>query len=269
MLILTPLGLGVLLTVGWLVRSLVPFDQVEASTGTAQSIDERMIENLAFGVGEKLSFDINYGFINAGTATMEVAALIEFENRPAFQIVTRAQSNDFFSSVFRVDDRVESITDAIGLFSWRFEKNLREGSYTSDRQYSFDQRANTVLYGDSLHRLEPFTQDALSAMYYVRTQPLEVGSSVVLSSFVDGRSSTLEVRVHRREKVTVEAGTFDCLVVEPITADVGVFKNEGKLTIWLTDDRVRMPVLMKSKVLVGSISAELTDYKLGEIFEQE
>ena len=54
---------------------------------------------------------------------------------------------------------------------------------------------------------------------------------------------------------------------ERIMMASGVFRHEGRLKVWLTDDRLKMPVLMKSKVLVGSISAELTDYQLGEIVE--
>ena len=65
----------------------------------------------------------------------------------------------------------------------------------------------------------------------------------------------------------MDAGTFDCLVVEPITKSVGLFKHEGRLKVWLTDDHLRMPVLMKSKVVVGSITAELINYELGEINE--
>lgn len=228
---------------------------------------DRYVENVAFGVGEKLSFDVNYGFINAGSATMEVVRLIEFENRPCFQIVTKARSNSFFSNIFKVEDRVETIIDAVGLFTWRFEKNLREGKYRSDRQYTFDQRNNSVVYKGDTIALEPFSQDALSALYYVRTQPLEPGTSLYIDNFIDGKKSRLEVRVHERETITVDAGTFDCIVVEPLTQSAGVFKHEGRLTVWLTDDRLRMPVLMKSKVFVGSISAELTDFELGSIDE--
>lgn len=228
---------------------------------------DRYVDNVAFGAGENLSFDVNYGFINAGTASLEVTRLIEYEGRPSYQIISRAQSNSFFSTFFPVDDRIESIIDAVGIFSWRFEKNLREGNYRADRQYSFDQRNHFTVYKDDTIAVEPYVQDALSSLYYVRTQPLEVGKSVFLPVFVDGRKMDMEVKVHRTEQITVAAGTFDCLVVEPMTSSVGVFKNEGKLTVWLTDDRLRMPVLMKSKVLVGSISAELTDYSLGEIGE--
>ncbi len=243
-----------------------------SSTPTANDempdpVFDRYVENTAFGVGEKLSFDINYGFINAGTATMEVVRLVEYENRPCYQIVTYARSNSFFSTFYKVEDKVESIVDAVGMFSWRFEKKLREGNYRSDREYSFDQRNHLVVYKGDTIEVAPFVQDALSILFYVRTQPLEVDQSLFLENFVDGRKFTLEARVLKRETVTVEAGTFDCVVVEPLMKTVGVFKHEGKLKVWLTDDHLKMPVLMKSKVVVGSITAELTDYKLGELDE--
>ncbi len=225
----------------------------------------RVVDNVAFGVHEKLSFDINYGFINAGTATMEVVRLIEYEGRPCYQVVTRARSNKFFSSFYKVDDRVESIIDAEGIFSWRFEKKLREGNYRSHRISEFDQQKHFAVYGEDTIDVPPFVQDALSVLYYIRTQDLEVGKSVFIDNFTDGKLYPLEVRVLKRETKTVKAGTFDCLVVEPLLQSVGVFKHEGRLRVWITDDRLKMPVLMKSKVVVGSISVELTDYELGEI----
>lgn len=236
-------------------------------SGAEEPIDSfsRYVENVAFGANERLSFDINYGFINAGTATMEVVRLIEYENRPCYQIVTRANSNKFFSTFYKVDDRVESIVDAVGIFSWRFEKSLREGGYRADRACVLDQRRHLAFYENDTVEVAPYAQDALSALYYVRTQDLEVGRSVLVDNFTDGKKYPLEVRVLKRETITVPAGTFDCVVVEPLLQSVGVFKHEGRLTVWLTDDRLKMPVLMKSKVLVGSISAELTDYELGDI----
>ncbi len=238
-----------------------------AETVSQFDFETRFVDNTAFGVGELLTFDVNYGFINAGTATLSVTNLIDWRGRPAYLLESRAQSNDFFSSFFRVDDRIESVMDAEGMFSWRFEKSLREGGYSSDREYEFNQRDFSVDYKDSTYLLEPFTQDILSAFYFVRTQDLEPGRSVFVDAFLDGRKATIEVLVHRRERITVKAGAFDCLVVEPVNATGGMFRNEGKLTIWLTDDRLKMPVLMKSRVLVGSISAELTDYQLGELVD--
>lgn len=253
--------------------SIVELGIARAAAGTgsyqvnATDPIDRYLDNAAFGVGEKLFYEVKYGFISAGTATMEVVRMIEFENRPAYQIVTQAKSNSFFSSFYKVDDRVESIMDASGLFSWRFEKNLQEGKYRSNRQYRFDQRNGIVVYKGDTIEVAPFVQDALSTLYYVRVMPLEVGKSFFLDNFIDGKKYHLEVKVLKREKITVDAGSFECLVVEPITQSVGLFKHEGRLKVWLTDDRLKMPVLMKSKVIVGSIAVELTSYELSSLDE--
>ncbi|UCD16663.1 MAG: DUF3108 domain-containing protein [Candidatus Zixiibacteriota bacterium] len=227
----------------------------------------RYIENNAFGLGEKLSYDIGYGFINAGYATMQVVDLIEYNDRPCYLIQSTANSNKFFSSFYRVEDRVESVVDAVGIFSWYFEKNLQEGSYHSNRSYAFDQINNVVIYKGDTIDVAKYVQDALSILYYARTQELEIGKSIYIENFTDGKKYALEVRVLRAETVKVKAGRFDCIVVEPLMQTSGIFKHEGKLTVWLTSDRLKMPVLMKSKVIVGSISAELTDYELGEILD--
>jgi hypothetical protein len=243
---------------------------VSDSSAVSYSDDEeisREIDNIAFGVGEWLKFDLGYGFINAGTATMEVKDVVDFNGRPAYQIISTAESNKFFSSFYPVQDRVESILDAIGLFSWRFEKNLREGKYRADRTYTFDQVNHTVVYKSDTIVVAPYVQDALSLLYYARTQPMEVGKSFYIDNFTDGKNYPLEVRILEKERIKVKAGEFECMVVEPLLQSAGIFKHEGKLTVWLTNDRLRLPVMMKTKVVVGSITAELTDYRLGRLEE--
>lgn len=250
--------------------------RLAVNSAKAQAIDDnskpdsgldRYMDNIAFGLGEKLCYDINYGFINAGTASMEVANLIDYYKRPCYQIISTANSNKFFSSFYRVEDKIESIVDASGIYSWRFDKQLSEGTYRAHRTYEFDQLNHEVFYDKDTIDVAPYVQDALSVLYYVRTQDLIVGQSIFVDNFTDGKNYPMEVRVHRKESIRVKAGKFDCIVVEPLLLTSGIFKNEGKLTVWLTDDRLRLPVLMKSRVLVGSISAELTDYKLGEILD--
>ncbi len=240
----------------------------ETDTVISDSLSfDRYVENNSFGVGEKFEFDINYGFVNAGTATMEVMRLVEYERRPCFQIVTTANSNSFFSSVYPVRDRVESIVDALGIYPWRFEKNLREGTYRSDRQYDIDQRNNIAFYKGDTISVAPHVQDALSVFYWLRTQPLQIGQSLYCANFIDGKKYDVEIKILKRETIKVEAGTFDCIVVEPLQNSIGVFKHEGQLKVWLTDDNLKMPVQMKAKVIVGSITVELTNFELGEIAE--
>ncbi|MGB7061705.1 MAG: DUF3108 domain-containing protein [Candidatus Zixiibacteriota bacterium] len=228
---------------------------------------KRVVSNRAFGVGERLEFSVGYGVIKAGTAVMEIPDIAKLDGRRCYHIVSTARSNKFFSVFFRVDDRVESFMDIYGLYSLRYDKHLREGKFRTDVSMVFDQANNLAIYdaGKDTFEVAEYVQDVLSAFYFVRTQELTVGRSIFVDNHTDRKNYPLEVKVLRKERIKVEAGEFDCLVVEPILQTGGIFEQKGSLTVWLTDDEVKMPVLMKSKVVIGSISTELINYRLGEV----
>jgi hypothetical protein len=228
---------------------------------------DRELLNDAFGVGERLEFSIGYGLIDAGTATMEVLDVAEVRGRPVYRITTTATSNRFFDSFYKVRDTMRSLVDVLGLFSWRYEKHQREGDYRRDQVVVFEQDLGFAHDGPDTLDIPEYAQDVLSAFYYVRAQTLHVGDTLVLPNMTDRKNYDLEVIVHGREKIHTPAGTFDCLKVEPLLQAAGLFRHEGKITVWLTDDRLHMPVLMRSRVVVGSIHAELTAYRFGELWE--
>jgi hypothetical protein len=220
-------------------------------------------EAVPFGEGEYLLFSIQYGLIYAGDATLEVRGDAEIEGRQAFHVVSVARTNKTFDVIYKVRDRHESFIDKEYLYSLRFEKHLREGRFRRDKEVVFDQANHLAVYsnGDSVG-IPPNTQDFLSALYYIRTLPLEPGQAVWMANHSDGKNYPIFVKVLRRERIEVKAGEFDCLVIEPVLETSAIFENTGKLTIWLTDDNVRMPVLMRSKVMVGSFEAVLKEYRL-------
>jgi len=76
------------------------------------------------------------------------------------------------------------------------------------------------------------------------------------------KSYDMVVKVLRRERVEVPAGKFDCVLVEPVLKSEGIFKAKGQMLVWLSDDERRIPVQVKSKVPIGSISVSLTDMRL-------
>jgi hypothetical protein len=225
----------------------------------SQSID-RVVPNNAFNGGEKINFVIRYGIISAGSSTMSVPEITKINGNEVYKIVTEARSSAFFSAFYKVRDRVESYVDRKGLYSWRFEKHLREGGYQADRDVDYDQAQGWAIINkkDSM-RIPPCTQDILSSFYYIRTQKLEVGKSLFIDNHADDKLYPLEVKVHKKEHIKVKAGEFDCVVVEPILRASGLFKSKGRLIIWLTDDERKIPVQMKSKIFVGYITAELKD----------
>ncbi len=230
----------------------------------------RQVPNDSFGPGEFLKFDIGYGFVTAGTATLEIRDTLSHNGYLCFEMYSETNSNSFFDSFYKVRDTIRCFIDAEGVFGHYFRKALHEGSYNSEREIRFEhdqQRAITRKGSDDIDTMTigAFYHDVMSAFYYVRTLDLQPGQSIKLNYVSNDSVGVLEVRVLKRETVSVPAGEFKCIIVEPMLSSAGLFKQEGEVKVWLTDDRLKMPVLMKSKVLVGSIHAELTQFKLGNL----
>ncbi len=228
----------------------------------------RRIVNNAWGVGEQLSFSIDYGFYRAGTAIMAVVGTEEVNGGLCYQIRTTASSNKFISTFYKVRDTVRSFIDVEGVFSRRIEKVLREGRYKSDRFVDFYHDRLIALNTREKYALTEiplYTQDILSSLYLIRTYDLEVGKDETIIAYADGKVYPLRVIVHKIENVKVPAGEFKCFKVEPVLKSEGIFRQKGRLIIWLTNDERKMPVKMKSKVIIGSIGSNLEKYSLGEI----
>lgn len=217
-----------------------------------------------FRAGESLKFSVQYGFIKAGYAYLEVPEMRAWEGQPSYLLVARAESNAFFSRFYKVRNRIESTWDSLGRFSHHYSENRREGGHRFQNEIVFDYSRQLARYRDGREfPIPPDVQDALSAFYFTRTQALPLGGSLFFDYHASRKSLPLEVKVLGRERVKTPAGKFDCVVVEPILKAGGIFKNKGRLVIWLTDDERRMPVMMRSKVTIGSISVLLLEAKTG------
>jgi hypothetical protein len=236
---------------------------------------DRVIPNNAFGVGEKLSFVIRYGFIHAGDAIMEVSKLETVKNHLTYHIITTARSKKTFDFFFKVRDSVQTWVDSQGLYSWRFNKKLREGAYKFDLLVNYNQYMGTadvemIRYHDdeplrirekenfSLN-IPPYVLDILSTFYFVRTQQLEVGMPLYITNHDNKKIYNLKVYVQRKEIVEVKAGKFQTIMVQPALKGDAIFKQQGKLWVWLTDDQYKIPVQMKSAAFIGKITTELTN----------
>lgn len=217
-----------------------------------------------FKSGESLRFSVQYGFIHAGSAWLEVPEIVDWKGRPSYRLVARAESNGFFSKMYKVRNRIESLWDVEGRYSSRYFENRREGKFRANDTITFAGSPLQARYKDGqTYDLVGPVQDALSSFYYFRTQPLPVGGSITFDYHASRKTAPLQVKVLGRQNIKTPAGRFDCLVIEPILKAGGIFKNKGRLVIWLTDDERRMPVMMRSKVMIGSISVVLQEVKPG------
>jgi hypothetical protein len=217
-----------------------------------------------FGPGERCRFSIEYGPVKAGTATLEVLPMVRRAGRTCYHLSSTAQSAPFFDSIYRVRDRIDTMVDAQSFVTYQYQKMQNEGGYHAENKAVYDPVHGRVKYADGTTFDAPVNAlDVLSAFYRARIEKLTPGLSIYIPHHSDRKSFYLEVHVVRKERIDVPAGSFDCVVVEPQVRDAGPFKNKGSLTLWLTDDARHLPVLMKSKVPVGSVDAVLQSYTLG------
>jgi hypothetical protein len=130
----------------------------------------------------------------------------------------------------------------------------------------FDQRNHLAITEDDTIPTYAFVQDALSSLYYIRTQKFEIGKPILIDNHTDRKNYPLQVNVLKKEKIEVSAGKFDCFVIEPVMRAEGIFRAKGRIWIWISDDQYKIPVQMKTEVFfLGSISAQLNKYIPGNV----
>jgi len=218
-----------------------------------------------FQTGEKLVFSVSWSeIVKAGTATLEVRGVKIFNGHKVYHIVSTASSGPQVSAFFYTRDRIDVYSDVDDYTIWKSEKHLVEGKYKNDEVVYFNPPKRTATRGVTTMRTLASPCDALGAFYWLRAQPLVVGQDLAVN-YADGKvSKPIVIKVLRKEQVTVPAGTFDTIVVEPILEETeGIFKQEGRIWIWVTDDDKKMPVILKSKISIGDVVVQLESYQLG------
>jgi hypothetical protein len=223
----------------------------------------RKYPNQAFSNGEYLRFEVNYEFISVGEAVMRISDTTYHNDRKCMKINFSVDSKPFFDFVYRVRDRYRTYMDASGVFPWRFEQHIREGTYTRDFTAEFDQINHVAKTTEGDYKIPPYVHDIMSAFYFTRTidfSNFQPGQKVHLQNFYKDSTYELDVRFKGRQEIEVAAGKFKCIVVEPLAKEGGLFKSEGKVYVWLTDDERKIPIRVSSKVAVGSIDSELVEY---------
>jgi len=217
-----------------------------------------------FTAGERLTFAVSWFNMRAGTAVMEVSDAGLVEGRPAFRLLTTTVSSPFITRIYPVNNRVESIVDADTLMPYRMMFRRREGKRKNDFDVVFHrpQRTLTVNKDGTVETLpmEADTSDTIACLYYFRSLPtLQPGTSVFVNVHHDKKNYRLEVQVEGIEKIRGPWGEAETIRVLAIMPFQGIFLNEGNIRVWLTNDKRRLPLLMKAKVVIGSVTARLID----------
>lgn len=218
-----------------------------------------------FGPGEYMSYRISLGILgNVGSGSIEIGALDTLFSRPVYKLRMQITGKKLMAEV---NDDYQSWVDAERFVSLRFHQNIHEINYKRLRTLDFDipagkwRRLEKEETGPLASR-EPL--DDLSFLYFVRSLPLEVGKEYTFNRYFKQEGNPVRIKVLRRETITVPAGKFNTIVVQPIIQTTGLFGEGGRAEVFFTDDEARIPVQIKSRVkLIGSLNMELQSYTPG------
>ena len=206
-------------------------------------------------VGERLSYDVKFGPLRVGRATMEVLGIETVRGRAAWHTRFQVSGGTLF---FKVDDVLESWIDVETFSSLRFRQKLSEGSRDRLFEYEiFPERAAFTENGKPERPSVSRPLDEGSFLYFIRTMALEVGATYEFQRYFIPDRNPVRLDILRTESLEVPAGRFDALVIRPVIKAKGVFSENGRAQIWLSNDANHVLLQMTSHLAFGTISLHL------------
>lgn len=214
-----------------------------------------------FGPGERFQFDVRFGNLKVGSSEMQVHGIESVRGRDAWHTSFRIQGGTFF---YKVDDLFESWIDTGTFESLLFITQIEEGTRERARQYEiFPERGTYIERSRRDSKEEPSVRDPLdegSFLYFARTIPLRVGETYDFNRYFIPDRNPVRIRVVRRERLTVPAGTFNAIVLQPIIKTRGIFAEKGHAEVWMSDDSARMILQIRTRLSFGTLNLFLKSY---------
>ncbi|RKI54555.1 DUF3108 domain-containing protein [Corallococcus sp. AB049A] len=227
----------------------------------------------AFGPGEQAQYRVKYLGLTAGTATVTVGAPMTQWGQSVWPIVSTAKSDDLVG-VYPIKSRFVTY--------WNAGSQRVTGSDLHSEENRKRRRQRIQLTADgagakvikqkesdppreSEHTLPEGTMDVAGATFALRGQELVVGRSYAYPVFTGSKQFTLSATVEGRETVSTPAGAKDTFRVRVRTDFGGKLESKRDMVAYLTTDSHHVPVRIEADFALGTVVAELTDYKPGRV----
>ena len=235
------------------------------------SIGHSQIKEDAFKSGEWFKFKMSYsGFFKAGNATIKVNET-NLNGKPVFHVVGKGWTTGAIKWFFKVKDRYESYFDKTTNLPYKFIRNINEGGHTKNLELDFDQENHKVLIKNKENKTsktldtKPDIQDMISTFYYLRNkldiENLKIDDEIVLDMFFDEESYGFKLKYLGLDTIETPFGKVKTLKFRPYVMAGRVFKEEESLTLWVSNDKNKIPLRVKANLAVGSLRADLEAFR--------
>lgn len=218
--------------------------------------------------GEKFRYDVSYtSGIKLGELYIEVLKDKGMED--VFTIRSRATTtNGVFERIYPVEDLHVTKVSGPERLPFHYEVWQKEGfSYEAHRVTRYDQENLKIYYQHNDHPVKTYeisntTQNEFSSFFASRLMSFVSGDSFVVPTFADKKRVEVVVMVKDSEVLEETIfGNVETIQIEPIMTFRGLYDKRGDTVVWYTNDRCRVPVLINSKLMVGSLTATLVGYE--------
>ena len=172
---------------------------------------------------------------------------------------------------FKVEDYYESYFDEETGLPYKFIRNINEGGYTKNIEIDFNHQEKTAVVNNkkigevSEFEIKNGVQDLISSFYYLRNfypkDEIKVNESFDINMFFDFENYVFRLKYLGKEIINTKLGKIKCMKFRPIVQSGRVFDEQESVTLWVSDDKNRIPVRIKADILVGSIKADLENFK--------
>ncbi len=224
----------------------------------------------AYGAGEWFKFRVHYGFVTAGYATLEVNNAT-LKGKDVYHVKGFGETVGVSKWFFKVSDDYQSYIDKERNVPYRFIRNIYEGGYTKDVVVDFDHHSKKATVQDKKHNetsvfsFPQDTQDMISSFYYLRNNldasNIKEGDVLEMNMFFDKENYKFRLKFLGREVLTTNFGKVNTLIFRPYVQSGRVFREKESLTVWISDDDNKIPLLVKADLAVGSLKATLVQFK--------
>lgn len=225
----------------------------------------------SFKNGEWFKFKMSYsGFLKAGNATLQVNETV-LNGKQVYHVVGKGWTTGAIKWFFKVEDRYESYFDKRSIVPYKFIRKIDEGGHKKDIEIDFDQTKQEASVHNKKHNTKksfttkPNIQDMVSTFYYLRdninTKSLKTGDEVKLDMFFDEENYGFKLKYLGKENLDTKFGTVEALMFRPYVMAGRVFKEEESLTLWVSNDKNKIPLRIKADLAVGSLRADLEAFK--------
>ncbi len=233
------------------------------------SIGYTQVNTSAFESGEFLKYKINYGLLNAGFMSLKIESS-QINNKQLLHVNGKGWTTGIVNFVFPVKDNYQTYFYQESMKPFKFIRKINEGGYIKNKEIYFDfeeQQAEVIDYKHNTKKsffIQNDVQDMLSSLFYLRSldlSNLKINEVITLNMFFDEQINEIKLHYKGKDIITTKFGKVKTLVFKPMVQSGRVFKDDETVTFWVTDDKNKIPIKIKAEILVGSIKADLIEYK--------